>query len=54
MSGSKRFFFEKKNQKTFSVGAAHGCRRTRDVVGAVAKVFASFFQKEAISFTYPS
>jgi hypothetical protein len=42
----KRFFFEKKNQKTFTPGAAPGWRRMRRAVGALAKVFASFFKKK--------
>jgi hypothetical protein len=36
----------KKEAKTFATGAAHGWRRMRDGVGAVAKVFWFFFSKK--------
>jgi tRNA(His) 5'-end guanylyltransferase len=49
---SKRFFFEKKNQKTFTT---LGLRSTRHLVAKTDKSFLLlFFKKEALSFFYPS
>jgi hypothetical protein len=42
----EQFFFEKKNQKTFATGAAHGWGRMRHVPGALAEVFCFFFSKK--------
>jgi hypothetical protein len=51
--GKEVFFFEKKNQKTFSFAAA--ARRTlhRLCAAPVAKVFASFFKKKRFLPSHP-
>jgi len=49
---AKRFFFEKKNQKTFSSGVAQTLQNP--ALGAAAnrqKFFGSFFQKRTLGFT---
>jgi hypothetical protein len=40
------FFFEKKNQKTFAIGAVRRWCKTRRAVGMVEKVFCFFFSKK--------
>jgi hypothetical protein len=45
IAGSKQFFFEKKNQRTFVALAYALPQRVRQV----AKSFCFFFQKEALS-----
>jgi hypothetical protein len=47
MEGSKRFFFEKKKQKTFDYG---GMRRGRCQSPQDQKFFGSFFQKRTSFF----
>jgi hypothetical protein len=42
-------FFLKKEAKTLATGAAHGWRKVRRAVGAVAKAFWFFFQKRTAS-----
>jgi hypothetical protein len=47
----KRFFFEKKNQKTFTHGGQRGCLLVEPIAGRnLQKFFASFFQKRRSSF----
>jgi hypothetical protein len=47
--GRKDFFLERKKQRTFSPGAAHGWCKVGAAFGAVAKVFWFFFQKRTSS-----
>jgi hypothetical protein len=42
----KQFFFEKKNQKTFAIDAAHGRGKVRRAAKAVVNVFRFFFSKK--------
>jgi hypothetical protein len=51
-AGLRKRFFLKKEARTFAAGAAHGWRRTRLELRAVAKVFWFCFQKRTASLTY--
>jgi hypothetical protein len=46
--GRKRFFFEKKNQKIFSIGA-----RSSRIAQRREMFFGSFFQKRTAFFSFP-